>query len=222
MGPAKSRGLLDAAHHHIARELVALAGAGQLLLHIHSPPLQPPASTPEQRAPQLSPHPYPAAVQAQLIGAVVVVPSEQFGVVAGPPFHSVVTQPHKHKGALPDEAWEVVYTVDRHTYWHPATEILSWHQAALATFPTAPQPSPRQRQPEAVEHSSQVTQHASTVILQQRHLQRLRDAAGSKTRDYIANMWGGSLAMAEYKMQPYLRVLDMAALHYFRVPGGTA
>jgi hypothetical protein len=45
-------------------------------------------------------------------------------------------------------------------------------------------------------------------ILQQRHLQRLRDAAGSKTRDYIANMWGGSLAIAEYKMPPYLRVLD--------------
>jgi hypothetical protein len=45
-------------------------------------------------------------------------------------------------------------------------------------------------------------------ILQQRHLQRLRDAAGSKTKDYIGNMWGSSLAMAEYKMQPFLRVLD--------------
>ena len=45
-------------------------------------------------------------------------------------------------------------------------------------------------------------------ILQQRHLQRLRDAAGSKVKDYIANMWGDGPAMAEYKMQPYLRVLD--------------
>jgi len=98
----KSRGLLEAARHQIARELVALAEAGQLLSHIHSPSPQPPASTPEQQAPQLSPHPNPAAVQAQLIGAVVVVPPEQFGMVGGPPFHGVVTLPHKRKGAT---AW---------------------------------------------------------------------------------------------------------------------
>lgn len=156
----KSRGLLDAARHQIARELVALAEAGQLLSHIHSPSPQPPASTPEQEAPQLSPDPNPAAVQAQLIGAVVVVPPEQFGMVGGPPFHGVVTLPHKRKGALPGEAWEVVYTDDTRTYWHPAAEILSWHQAALATFPAAPQPSPRQRQPEPMEQSSPVTQHS--------------------------------------------------------------
>ncbi len=36
----------------------------------------------------------------------------------------------------------------------------------------------------------------------------MRQAAGSKTKDYIGNMWGGSLAMAEYKMQPYPRELD--------------
>jgi len=82
-------------------------------------------------------------VQAQLIGAIVVVPPEQFGMVGGPPFHGVVTLPHKRKGALPGEAWEVVYTDDTRTYWHPAAEILSWHQAALATFPAAPQHSCR-------------------------------------------------------------------------------